>query len=65
MNNNLWEVYWEDFKEWSKETLEKGTKEVICKLRDFLQNWGILVSKDNNSIAGELKKVLQENVQSV
>ena len=59
-DKELQEVFKEDFKGQNKEVFQKANKDIVCDLRNHLQNWGVYVSRDGTYIARVLTELLQE-----
>jgi len=59
-DEKLWEVFWEDFEGWKKETFLQANKDIRRDFRNHLREWGVYIAKEGTQIAQVLEDVLQE-----
>ena len=59
-DEDLWEIYKEDFEGWETDTFLQANTDVVRQFRDHLREWGVYVPKEGSQIASVLANVLQE-----
>jgi hypothetical protein len=57
----LWEYFKDDFEGWQKKTWERGHKDAVRDMRDFLREYGVFAARHRGSIAANLQQVLDED----
>ena len=59
-DKELWQVFQEDFEGWRKKTFLCINTDIVHEFWNYLQDWGVFITKNRALIVDKLEEVLME-----